>query len=81
MLDSVKGMLSIIQETQGKVIKVNESVSGIAADSNQIGQHIGVVDSAMQEVESSNRNMVDNMKQIESVMQVINDCITNADYA
>ena len=79
MLDSVKGMLSIIQETQGKVIKVNESVSGIAADSNQIGQHIGVVDSAMQEVESSNRNMVDNMKQIESVMQVINDCITNAD--
>ena len=79
MLESVTSILSLIQDTQGKIVKVNESVSGIAEDSNQIGQHIGVVDSAMQEVESSNRNMVDNMRQIESVMQVINDCITNAD--
>ena len=79
MLESVKRILSIIQETQGKVVKVNDSVAGIAKDSNQIGQHIGVVDSAMQEVESSNRNLVDNMSQIESVMQVIQDCITNAD--
>ncbi len=79
MLESVTSILSLIQDTQGKIVKVNESVSGIATDSNQIGEHIGVVDSAMQEVESSNHNMVDNMKQIESVMQVINDCIANAD--
>ena len=79
MLESVKGILSIIQETQGKIVKVNDSVAGIAKDSNQIGQNIGVVDSAMQEVESSNRNLVDNMSQIEGVMQVIKDCITNAD--
>lgn len=79
MLESVTSILSLIQDTQGKIVKVNESVSGIAVDSNQIGQHIGVVDSAMQEVESSNHNMVDNMRQIESVMQVINDCIANAD--
>ena len=59
MLESVKRILSIIQETQGKVVKVNDSVAGIAKDSNQIGQHIGVVDSAMQEVEISNRNLVD----------------------
>ncbi len=44
MLESVKRILSIIQETQGKVVKVNDSVAGIAKDSNQIGQHIGVVD-------------------------------------
>ena len=79
MLESVKGILSIIKETQGKIVKVNDSVAGIAKDSNQIGQNIGVVDSAMQEVESSNRNLVDNMSQIEGVMQVIKDCITNAD--
>ncbi len=79
MLEAVTRILSLIQDTQGKIVNVNESVSGIAQDSTQIGQHIGVVDSAMQEVESSNRNMVDNMKQIESVMQVINDCIKNAD--
>lgn len=79
MLESIKGILSIIQETQGKVVKVNDSVAGIARDSNQIGQNIGVVDSAMQEVESSNRNLVDNMSQIEGVMQVIKDCINNAD--
>ena len=79
MLESVKGILSIIQETQGKIVKVNDSVAGIAKDSNQIGQNIGVVDSAMQEVESSNRNLVDNMSQIEGVLQVIKDCITNAD--
>ena len=54
-------------------------MSGIAKDSTQIGEHIGVVDSAMQEVESSNRNMVDNMHEIENVMKDITDCIGNAD--
>ena len=33
----------------------------------------------MQEVESSNRNMVDNMHEIENVMKDITDCIGNAD--
>ena len=46
-----------------------------ACTSTQIGEHIGVVDSAMQEVESSNRNMVDNMHEIENVMKDITDCI------
>lgn len=79
MLESVTSILELIQDTKGKIANVNDSVSGIAEDSNQIGQHIGVVDSAMQEVEASNRNMVDNMRQIEGVMHVITDCITNAD--
>ncbi len=79
MLKSITTILELIQTTQTKVVQVNDSVSGIANDSTQIGEHIGVVDSAMQEVESSNRNMVDNMHEIENVMKDITDCIGNAD--
>ena len=79
MLKSITTILELIQTTQTKVVLVNDSVSGIAKDSTQIGEHIGVVDSAMQEVESSNRNMVDNMHEIENVMKDITDCISNAD--
>ena len=79
MLKSITTILELIQTTQTKVVQVNDSVSGIAKDSTQIGEHIGVVDSAMQEVESSNRNMVDNMHEIENVMKDITDCISNAD--
>ena len=79
MLKSITTILELIQTTQTKVVQVNDSVSGIAKDSTQIGEHIGVVDSAMQEVESSNRNMVDNMHEIENVMKDITDCIGNAD--
>ena len=78
MLKSITTILELIQTTQTKVVQVNDSVSGIAKDSTQIGEHIGVVDSAMQEVESSNRNMVDNMHEIENVMKDITDCIGNA---
>lgn len=79
MLKSITTILELIQTTQTKIVQVNDSVSGIAKDSTQIGEHIGVVDSAMQEVESSNRNMVDNMHEIENVMKDITDCISNAD--
>ena len=79
MLKSITTILELIQTTQTKVVQVNDSVSGIAKDSTQIGEHIGVVDLAMQEVESSNRNMVDNMHEIENVMKDITDCIGNAD--
>lgn len=79
MLKSITTILELIQTTQTKVVQVNDSVSGIAKDSTQIGEHISVVDSAMQEVESSNRNMVDNMHEIENVMKDITDCIGNAD--
>mgnify|MGYP002695771433 FL=1 len=79
MLKSITTILELIQTTQTKVVQVNDSVSGIAKDSTQIGEHIGVVDSAMQEVESSNCNMVDNMHEIENVMKDITDCIGNAD--
>lgn len=79
MLKSITTILELIQTTQTKIVQVNDSVSGIAKDSTQIGEHIGVVDSAMQEVESSNRNMVDNMHEIENVMKDITDCIGNAD--
>ena len=79
MLKSITTILELIQTTQTKIVQVNDSVSGIAKDSTQIGEHIGVVDSAMQEVESSNRNMVDNMHEIENVMKDITDYISNAD--
>lgn len=79
MLESISSMLELIQNTKKQITKVNERVSGIAADSVQLGEHINVIDSAMKDVEESNYNMVDNMNQIESVMNLMTGCIDNAD--
>ena len=39
MLKSITTILELIQTTQTKIVQVNDSVSGIAKDSTQIGKH------------------------------------------
>lgn len=81
MTSSITETLNLIQETRTKVEKVNSSVVSIADDSVQLGSNIQVVDSAMKEVEESNRNMVDNMQQICDVMGIMKQSVEDADYA
>lgn len=76
---SITETLKLINSTMGKVKQVNQSVTNITSDSTRLGDNIQVIDSAMEEVEASNQNMVDNMKQICEVMQVMTQCIKNAD--
>lgn len=72
---SITSILELIQEALGKVTRVNESVSSITTDSAQLGNEIRTVDAAMREVEGSNKNMVENMKQINDVMVSMTDSI------
>ena len=79
MTQSITKTLELIQVATQNVNKVNESVTTITEDATQMGSHIGVIDSAMKEVESSNQNMVNNMQQICDVMQVMTESINDAD--
>lgn len=76
---SITETLKLINSTMDKVEQVNQSVTNITSDSTRLGDNIRVIDSAMKEVETSNQNMVDNMKQICDVMQVMTQCVENAD--
>lgn len=78
MTKSIGKTLELIHTTLEKVTQVNASVASIAKDSIQLGDNIQVVDNAMREVETSNKNMVDNMTQICDVMVVMTENISEA---
>lgn len=79
MTNAVSKILELINETREKVAKVNTSVVRITEDSHQMGANIQIVDSAVHEVEDSNKNMVDNMEQICDIMNLMTESIGNAD--
>lgn len=79
MTQSITETLKLIQSTLDKVEKVNTSVANIAEDSVELDNNIQVVDSAMKEVEESNRHMVKNMEQICDVMVVMTQSVENAE--
>jgi len=79
MLASISKTLELISTTLTDVVQANESVTSITRDSVKLGDNIKVVDEAMQEVEKSNHNMVDNMQQITQVMQLMTESIEDAD--
>ena len=79
MMESISKTLELINGTLTNVLKVNESVTNITQDSIKLGDNIQVVDAAMQEVEKSNRSMVDNMQQVTEVMQYMTESIADAD--
>lgn len=71
MTESITTILRLISETLDTIQVVNTSVGTIASDSKQLGDEIQVVDSAMKHVETSNRSMVENMKQVQDIMVTI----------
>ncbi|MGF0064808.1 methyl-accepting chemotaxis protein [Lachnospiraceae bacterium SGI.085] len=79
MTQSVEQTLNLIQETLEKVTKTSENISKIHSDSNQLGDHIEVIDTAIKEVETSNLQLVDNMKQVSHVVSDMNTCVTSSD--
>ena len=68
MTESISIILRLIGESLVKMQTVNESVGNIAEDSKKLGDEIQVVDTAMKRVEDSNKNMVDNMQQVQEIM-------------
>lgn len=79
MTQSITQTLELIQTTREKLTLVKESVSSITQDSTTLGENIKVIDGAMKDVESSNQDMVDNMKQVCDTMDVMTKCINQSD--
>ena len=79
MTRSITRTLELIQATRDKITNVKESVTEITGDSGKLGENIKVVDHAIKEVEVSNQDMVENMKQVCDTMEVMTKCINQSD--
>ena len=79
MTQSITKTMELIHLTLDKITQVNESVARITEDSIRIGENVQVIDSAMTEVEDSNKNLVDNMNQVSEVMELMTESIVAAD--
>lgn len=67
------------QEKREKVSNVERSVTDITNDATALGVNIKTVDSAVKEVEASNKTLTDNMQQVCDVMEVMTERINNAE--
>lgn len=78
MTASIEETLKLIALTLEKVTITGENVGKITADSKQLGEHIQVIDTAMKDVETSNHQLVDNMEQVSSIVNNMNNCISDS---
>ena len=79
MTQSITEMLGLITNTLETIQLVNTSVGLIADDSRQLGDEIQTVDVAMKQVEQSNKNMVENMYHIRSVMENVTETVVDSE--
>ncbi len=79
MLDAISETVGLIQVNIEKVSNVNQSVTDITNDATSLGENIKVVDAAVKEVATSNVTLVDNMKQVCEVMDVMTESISEAE--
>ncbi len=79
MTESITMILRLIYDTLDKMKTVNTNMGTITDDSRQLGQEIQVVDSAIKKVEGSNKNMVDNMKQVRDIMVMVTEGVQNSE--
>ncbi len=79
MLEAISETVELIQVNIDKVANVNTSVTDITNDATTLGENIKVVDSAVKEVENSNKTLVDNMSQVCEIMEVMTKSIDGAD--
>lgn len=79
MTSSIEETLKLIQAILEKVTQTGENVNKITQDSSLLGEHIQTIDSAMKEVESSNRQLVENMEQVSSIVETMTTCISDSD--
>jgi len=78
MTESVTAILNLITENLERIQEVNASVGTIAEGSRQLGAEIQTVDAAMNHVKDSNKNMVDNMKEVQGIMEIITESAEGA---
>ncbi|MCM1045663.1 MAG: methyl-accepting chemotaxis protein [Candidatus Gastranaerophilales bacterium] len=78
MTDAIEKVIEIIQLNLEKITEVNTSVVSISDDSRKLNSNISLIDSAIKEVEQSNRNMVENMQQMSEAMAVMSNYVENA---
>ncbi len=79
MVESIAETIKLIQINIEKVSNVNQSVTEITRDAKSLGEDIKVVDDAVKEVETSNQILVDNMKQVCEIMEVMTGRINEAE--
>ncbi len=79
MTESITTILKLISETLETMQAVNSSVRMIADDSKELGKEIQIVDHAMKSVESSNKNMVDNMNQVQDIMVAMTESVVESE--
>ena len=79
MTDSITKILQLITDAQGMVSHVDESEASIRNESVELDDGIQVVDKAMQDVETANRSLVENMKQINEVMEIMTQSVLNSE--
>ena len=79
MTQSITQMLGLIVNTLETIQHVNASVGMIADDSRQLGDEIQTVDVAMKQVESSNKNMVENMYHVRHIMEAVTETVVDSE--
>lgn len=79
MNESITEMLELINGTLSKVTQANEGVAEITDGAVQLGKEIRVVDKAMKDMETSNRILVDNMKQINEAMLSMTESVRSSE--
>ena len=79
MLQAIAQTIELIQINIEKVSNVDKSVTDIANDATELGVNIKIVDSAVKEVENSNKILTDNMQQVCDLMGVMTERIDRAE--
>lgn len=79
MTASIEQELQLIQVTLDKVTQTGINVSKITDDSGELKQHIEIIDTAIKEVESSNKQLVSNMEHVSGIVDTMTTCIDTSD--
>ena len=79
MLDAISETVALIQDNIEKVSNVERSVTDITNDTQVLGVNIKTVDSAVKEVETSNKTLTNNMHEVCDLMEVMTERINRAE--
>ncbi len=80
MTESITTILQLISDTLSVMQSVNSGVEMIEEDSKKLGEEIGVVDTAMKQVENANKNMVQNMKEVRDIMGGVKESVRESEF-
>ena len=80
MLEAISETIKLIQINIDKVNNVEQSVTNITKDATVLGSNIKIVDSAVKEVEASNKILADNMQEVVNLMDVMTQRIDRAEH-